>query len=87
MVLERTHCENGSKVWETLRSQVVNTRPAGRIQPSTSFYPAQPLFLPGGSAKLLLNLHLYSPKITFGPLKATARLMWPRVKMSLTPLI
>ena len=28
------------------------------------------------------QLHLYRPKITFGPLKATARLMWPPVKMS-----
>ena len=31
------------------------------------------------------QLHLYSPKITFGPLKATTRL-WPPVKMSLTSL-
>ena len=30
-------------------------------------------------------LHLYSSKMTFGPLKATSRLMWPPVKMSLTP--
>ena len=33
------------------------------------------------------QLHLYSPKITFGHLKATTRLMWPPVKMSLTPLL
>ena len=33
------------------------------------------------------QFHLYSPKITFGPLKATVRLMWPPVKMSLTPLV
>ena len=49
------------------------------------------MFLPGGSAKLSLpvmeQLHLYGPKITLGPLKATARLMWPLVKMSLTPLL
>ena len=32
------------------------------------------------------QLHLYSPKIKLGPLKATARLMWLLVKMSLTPL-
>ena len=32
------------------------------------------------------QLHLYSPKITFGPLKATTRLMWSLVKMTLTPL-
>ena len=29
---------------------------------------------------------MYSPKMTFSPLKATVRLMWPLVKMSLTPL-
>ena len=33
------------------------------------------------------QLHLISPKITSGPLKATARLMWPPVKMSLIPLV
>ena len=32
------------------------------------------------------QLHLYSPEITFSPLKATMRLMWPLVKVSLTPL-
>ena len=32
------------------------------------------------------KLHLCSPKITFSPLKATARLMWPPVEMNLTPL-
>ena len=32
------------------------------------------------------ELHLYRPEITFGPLKATTRLMWPPVKMSLMPL-
>ena len=34
------------------RPQVANTRPAGRIRPSTLFYPAGTLFLPKGSAKL-----------------------------------
>ena len=33
------------------------------------------------------KLHLYSPKITSGTLKATTRLMWPAVKTSLTPLL
>ena len=32
------------------------------------------------------ELHVYSPKITFGPLKATTRLMWPPERMSVTPL-
>ena len=32
------------------------------------------------------QLHLYSPKVTFGPLKATLRLLWPPLKMSWTPL-
>ena len=49
------------------------------------------LFLPGSSTSSRLTvkeqLHLYSPQITFGPLKATWRLMWPPVKMSLTPLV
>ena len=31
------------------------------------------------------ELHFYSPKTTFSPLRATVRLMWPPVKMSLTP--
>ena len=30
------------------------------------------------------QLHLYSPKNNFGPLKATSRLMQPLVKMSLS---
>ena len=51
--------------------------------PAPCFYPAAVL-----SSHLTVKewLHLYSPKITFGPLKTTARLMWPPVKMSLTPL-
>lgn len=31
-------------------------------------------------------VHLYSSKITFGPLKTTMRLVWHQVKMRLTPL-
>ena len=51
--------------------------------PAPCFYPvAAPSSLP----LVKEYLHLCSPKITFGPLKATARLMWPWVKMSLTPL-
>ena len=33
------------------------------------------------------QLHLHSPKITFGSLKVTTRLMWPPMKMSLTPCL
>ena len=48
------------------------------------FYPAAVL----SSLPIVKEqLHLYHPKITFGPLKATSRLMWPLVKMSLTPLL
>ena len=52
--------------------------------PAPCFYPAAAL-----SSRLTVKeqLHSYSPTITFSPLKATARLMWPRVKMSLTPLV
>ena len=46
------------------------------------FYPAA---VPSTRLIIKEQLHLYSPKITFGPLKATMRLMWPLVKMSLTP--
>ena len=47
-------------------------------------------YLAAALSSLLLvkeQLHLYSPKSTFGPSKATVRLMWPLVRMSLTPLI
>ena len=67
-------------------AQVDNTRPVGRIRASTLFYPAQHLV---GSAELSLTvkeeLHLYSPEITFVPLKATSRLVWLPVTMSVTP--
>ena len=51
--------------------------------PAPCFYPAAAL---SSGLTVKEQLHLYSPKSTFGPLKATARLMWPPVKMSLTPL-
>ena len=47
------------------------------------FYPAA---VPSSCLTVKAQLHLYSPNITFGPLKATARLIWPPMKMSLTPL-
>ena len=52
--------------------------------PTPCFYPVA---APSSFLLLKEQLHLYSPKITFSFLKATARLMWPLVKMSLTPLI
>ena len=52
--------------------------------PAPCFYPAA---APSSVPLVKEQLHLYSPKDTFGLLKATARLMWPLVKMSLTPLI
>ena len=47
--------------------------------PPPSFYPAA-----AQSSQLTIKeeLHLYSPEITFGPLKATERLMGPLVEMS-----
>ena len=52
--------------------------------PSTLFYPAAAL----SSLPLVKEwLHLYSPTIILGPLKATVTLLWPLVKMSLTPLL
>ena len=48
------------------------------------FYPAA---APSSLPLVKEQLHLCSPKITFSPLKATMRLMWPLVKMSLTPLV
>ena len=46
-----------------------------------------PCFLPSSLPLVKEQLHLYSPKITFVPLEATTRLMWPQVKMSLIPLV
>ena len=43
----------GLKFKMSSRSQGANTRPAGRIRPSTLFYPAGTLFLPGSSTELL----------------------------------
>ena len=50
--------------------------------PAPCFYlAAAPSFLP----LVKEQLHFYGPKVTFHPLKATVRLKWPPVKMSLTP--
>ena len=42
--------------------------------PAPCFYPAA---VPSSRLTIKESLHVYSPKITFGPLKATVRLMWP----------
>ena len=53
-----------------------------KSSPPPCFYPvAAPSSLP----LVKEELHLYRPKITFNPLKVTARLTWSLVKMSLTP--
>ena len=81
-------------LWTTRKTstpQVANTRPVGGIRPSTLFYLARHLvstWQQSSSLPLVKEyLHLHSPKITFYLLKATARLMWPPWKMSLTPLL
>ena len=53
---------------------MTNTRPKGGTKPSTLFYPAAVL-----SSRLTVKekIHVYSPEITCGPLKATVRLLWP----------
>ena len=60
------------------RSQVANTRPVGPppcfIQQAPCFYPVA---APSSPLTVKEQLHLYSPKITFGPLKATARHLTP----------
>ena len=71
-----------------------NTRPGvGWIRPALHLvlsHPA-PCFclaaVPSSRWTVKEQLHVHSPNITFGPLKAMARLMWPLVKMSLTPLL
>ena len=60
-------------------TQVANTRPAG-----SHFYLVAP---PSSCLTAKEKSHSYSPKATFGPLKAIARLMWPLVRMSLIPLV
>ena len=52
--------------------------------------PAPPFYLVAAPSPRLTvqeQLHVHSPNVSVGPLKATARLMWPPVKMSLTALI
>ena len=76
--------ENLDHRWQT---QGLGAKPG----PVPCFIQSRTLFLPSSSAQSLPlvkeQLYLHSPKIIFGPLKATARLMWSPVKMSLTLLI
>ena len=61
----------------------LSSPPPCLICPGPCFYPAAVL----SSLPLVKEyLHLYSPKMTFGLLKATTRLIWTPVKMCLTPL-
>ena len=48
------------------------------------FYPEA---VPSSLPLVKEQLHLYSPNITFVPLNASSKLMWPPMKMSLTPLV
>ena len=69
--------------WNRLGHRWQTQGPGAESSPPPCFYPvAAPSSLPLVKEKL----GVYSPKITFGPLKATTRLMWPPVKMSLTPM-
>ena len=70
--------------WQTQGSWAKSSPPPCFICPSPRFYLAA---APSSLPLVKEQLHLCSLKITFGPLKATARLMWPPVKMSLTSLL
>ena len=70
--------------WQTQGLGAESGPPPCFIRPGTLFLPAAA----PSSFPLVKELsHLHSPKVTFGPLKATARLTWPPVKMSPTPLL
>ena len=58
--------------------------PQAKSGPAPCFYPVA---APSCHLTVKELLHVYSPKVTFGPLKATVRLVWPPVKISLTPLV
>ena len=87
--IKRIH-DLSSFAFKLVRSQVANTGAQAKSGPPPCFIWPSTLFLPAAAPSSLPlvkeQLHLYSPKITFGPLKVTVRLMWPPVKMNLTPL-
>ena len=66
------------------KPQVQTQGPRAQSGPAPCFYPVA---APSPPLTVKEQLPLHSPKVTFGLLKATARLMWPPVKMSLTPLV
>ena len=65
--------------WQT---QGPRQKPAFTLSYPCFYLAAAPSSLPPVKEQLCLH----SPRITFGPLKATWRLMWPPVKMSMIPL-
>ena len=69
--------------WQTQGLQAESSPPACFIQPAPCFHQVATL----SSGLTVKGSYIYSPKITFGHLKATSKLMWPQVKMSLTPLL
>ena len=60
--------------WQTQRPQALHHVLSG-LAPCFYWMAA-----PSSHLTVKKQLHLYSPKITFGPLKATTRLMWPLAK-------
>ena len=78
-----TQCYLLTHRWQTQDPRAESTLHLVLSGPAPCFYLAA---APSSLPLVKEQLHLYSPKITFGPLKATARLMWPPMKMSLTPL-
>ena len=78
------HCHHLGHRWQTQGLQAEFSPPPCFIRPAPCFYPGA---VPSSYLTVKEQLHVYSPKIALGPLKAAARLLWPRVKMSLTPLI
>ena len=69
--------------WQTQGPGAESGPPPCFIRRAPCFYPAA---APSSLPLVKEELYLYSPKITFGALKATVRLMWPLVNMSLIPL-
>ena len=72
---------------ERLKHRRQTQGPRAESGPPPGFIRPGSLFLPGSSTELLAPSQLYGPEVTFGPLKATARLMWLLVTMSLMPLV
>ena len=80
LLLKGGHC----CYWITLIHRWQTQGPRAESSPPPCFYLAA---APSSLPLVKEQLHSYSPKVTFGPLRPTARLMWPPVKMSLAPLL